>query len=137
MSSQQGDEFKVGDVVWDVFYGKGSVTDVSSISNFPISVKFDNNKYVSYVKEGSYSEGAIRTLFFSEPKVEGSITRPFVSTLVGKTVVVQCYGMPRKDVIKVEKETADRIFIEKERYYLKADVETIYEVLQENLLKKG
>ena len=82
-------------------------------------------------------EGAQRTLFFSEPKIEASVTRPFVPTLVGKRVVV----VPKFDskvprLFTVFKEDSERIYVTEEGHYWEKDrIDELYEVQSENLLK--
>lgn len=84
------DEFRVGDTVWCLIYGKGKVAFISESSDgYDVGVNFDNSGISAYTEDGRYSPSSNRTLFFSEPKVEASVTRPFVPTLVGKRVVVR------------------------------------------------
>ena len=74
------DEFRVGDAVYCVLYGKGEVTYISDDkSTYPIEVQLTNGEVIRYTLDGKYSEDFRRTLFFSEPKIEASVTRPFVS----------------------------------------------------------
>jgi len=135
-TTAQPDEFRVGDEVWDVFYGKGKVTSVS-IDSYPVRVDYaDGKDYNYYLKDGRIDLGRPRTLFFSEPKIEAAVTRPFVSTLVGKRVVIEILGALPK-VVQVLKEDSDRIYTTTEgHYWTKKDLEAIYEVSSENLLKK-
>ena len=127
------DEFRVGDVVWDVVFGKGSVYKISEMVYYSIKVEFENGFEKSFTPDGKIHEESNRTLFFSEPKVEASVTRPFVPTLVGKRVVVQyCDGAWHKPVV-VTAETEEKIFTKNGSDY-KCDIVEIYEVSSENLL---
>lgn len=140
--SQKQDEFQVGDVVWDVLDGKGKVTAVVHLGDatYPIEVHFDNGLIGWFTEDGRCDEGySVRSLFFSEPKIEAAVTRPFVSTLVGKRVGL----IPKHDeslfwIYTVHKEDADKIYVDNDddSYYFKEDLAAIYEVSSESLLKK-
>ena len=89
----KADEFKVGDRVWCILHGKGIVTAIhkwEDSGEYPVQVNYCNiSDYNYYTLDGKLSKECPRALFFSEPKIEASVTRPFVPTLVGKRVVVQ------------------------------------------------
>ena len=131
------DAFRVGDVVWDVVFGKGSVYKISDVDYYSIKVEFENGFEKSFTPVGKIHEESNRTLFFSEPKVEASVTRPFVPTLVGKRVVV----VPKFDrevsrLFTVFKEDSERIYVTEEGHYWDKDkIDELYEVQSENLLK--
>ena len=131
------DEFRVGDKVWCLIYGKGYVTYIEiEAATYPIAVVFDGLGSAWYTLDGRYSEECNRTLFFSEPKIEASVTRQFVPTLVGKTVMAQYYDETwTVKPITITKETPDEIFT-KEGSDCKSDLIAVYEVSSENLLKK-
>ena len=125
------DGFRVGDVVWDTAYGKGKVVFLDDDAK-PVKVVYDSSSYYWYTRDGKLSPEMNRTLFFSEPKIEASVTRPFVPTLVGKRVVVRqkgCYDV----VLNITFETQD-VFGDDEGIFYKSLVE-VYEVSLENLLK--
>ena len=125
------DAFRVGDVVWDVVLGKGSVYKISEMAYYSIKVEFENGFEKSFTPDGRIHVESNRTLFFSEPKVEASVTRPFVPTLVGKRVVVlehACY--PQVFVVTWEDES---MFGNDEYECIKSN-STVYEVSSENLL---
>ena len=130
------DEFRVGDVVWDTAYGKGKVVFLDDDAQ-PVKVVYDSGDYNWYTQSGKIHEESIRTLFFSEPKIEASVTRPFVPTLVGKRVVV----VPKFDrevsrLFTVFKEDSERIYVTEEGHYWDKDkIDELYEVQSENLLK--
>lgn len=140
------DDFRVGDVVWCVMRGKGRVAMVLTAGeqqHCPIVVDFkktinpDTGKEYSnrhqYTKDGRWYQELNRTLFFSEPKIEASVTRPFVSTLIGKKVVVLEYACyPQVFVVTWEDES---MFGNDEYKCIKSN-STVYEVSSENLLTK-
>ena len=130
------DAFRGGDVVWDVVFGKGSVYKISEMAYYSIKVEFENGFEKSFTPDGKIHVESIRTLFFSEPKIEASVTRPFVPTLVGKRVVV----VPKFDrevsrLFTVFKEDSERIYVTEEGHYWDKDkIDELYEVQSENLL---
>ena len=125
------DEFRVGDVVWDIVFGKGSVYKISEMAYYSIKVKFENGFEKSFTPDGKIHEDYNRTLFFSEPKIEASVTRPFVPTLVGKRVVVLEYACyPQVFVVTWEDES---MFGNDAHECIKSN-STVYEVSSENLL---
>lgn len=127
------DEFRVGDRVWCVLHGEGKVTSVQESEEYPVQVTYCNfDDYNYYTLNGEFVIEGPRSLFFSEPKIEASVTRPFVPTLVGKRVVVEehaCYDV----CIKIEFENQET-FGGGGYSFRKALVE-VYEVSSENLLK--
>ena len=131
------DDFNLNEIVWDVVYGKGTVTAKEPYEcTFPIEVTFDETgEELWYTKDGRWNENRPRTLFFSEPKIEASVKRPFTPTLIGKTVVIQWYdGTWKPEPFKITSETEHQIYEESQNYY-KDDILAIAEVLPENLLK--
>ena len=130
------DEFQIGDVVWCLARGKGTVVEIDNYGPYPVKVQFpQHSRRDAYTVDGRLemtSRG--RTLFFSEPKIEASVTRPFVPTLVGKRVVVQYYdGTWIPHPVVVTEETAEEIFTKNGSDY-KSDLIAIREVSSENLL---
>ena len=127
------DEFRVGDVVWDTAYGKGKVVFLDDDAQ-PVKVVYDSGDHNWYAQNGKMSPEMNRTLFFSEPKIEASVTRPFVPTLVGKRVVVVHTSAVR--LLTIFKEDKERIYVTEEGHYWDKDkIVGIYEVSSENLLK--
>ena len=127
------DEFRVGDVVWDTVYGKGKVVFLDDDAQ-PVKVVYDAGDHNWYTLDGKLYEMSNRTLFFSEPKIEASVTRTFVPTLVGKRVVVVHTSEVR--LLTIFKEDKERIYVTEEGHYLDKDkIAEIYEVSSENLLK--
>ena len=124
------DEFRVGDVVWDTVYGKGKVVFLDDDAQ-PVKVVYDSGDHKWYIQNGKMSPELNRTLFFSEPKIEASVTRLFVPTLVGKRVVVLEYACyPQVFVVTWEDES---MFGNDEYKCIKSN-STVYEVSSENLL---
>lgn len=129
------DKFIAGDEVWCIFYGKGEVKKVmedAASYTFPVHVLFGTEAEVWYTEDGKIYEEGPRTLFFSEPKIEASVTRPFVPALVGKRVVVRqkaCHDV----MVEVTYEDCGT-FGDKLYTFDKCLVE-VYEVSSENLLK--
>ena len=128
------DEFRVGDRVWCLIYGKGEVSGLMGNPEgyaYPVEVCFENGDGNWYTLDGKLDEVGNRTLFFSEPKVEASVTRPFVPTLVGKRVVVLGYACyPQVLVVTWENVS---IFGNDEYKFVKSNSK-VYEVSSENLL---
>lgn len=127
------DEFKVGDIVWCVIHGKGVVhaATTSCFSTYPIIVAFENESKKFYSSDGKLDKLYNRTLFFSEPKIDASVTRPFIPTLIGKKVVVTqsgCYPI----IIEITWEDRDS-FGSGLLKYIK-EVCKVYELSSENLL---
>ena len=126
------DEFRVGDVVWDTAYGKGKVVFLDDDAQ-PVKVVYDSGDHNWYTQNGEMSSRMNRTLFFSEPKIEASVTRPFVPTLAGKRVVVVHTSAVR--LLTIFKEDKERIYVTEEGHYWDKDkIVGIYEVSSENLL---
>lgn len=133
------DEFRVGDTVWCLLFGKGVVVSYDPSDNlYPFQVMFDNKSGTHwYSADGRYDYESPRALFFSEPKIEASVTRPFVPTLVGKRVVViPKFNREFSRLFTVFEEDSERIYVSEEGHYWDKDnLDEIYEVSSENLLK--
>lgn len=131
------DKFRVGDTVWCVVNGKGVVVETypnhDYEDTYPIGVSFDDSQPLWYTADGKYSYEGNRTLFFSEPKIEASVTRPFVPTLVGKRVVVKSFSFLTEGII--HSEDSKSFMLESGTSFQKEDVTAIYEISSENLLK--
>ena len=131
------DEFRVGDVVWCLHYGKGVVSNTESFIevDYGWTAELYTPEGVHVATQEIMPDGySLRTLFFSEPKIEASVTRPFVPTLVGKRVVVVPKFDPR--LFTVFKEDSERIYVTEEGHYWDKDkIDELYEVKSENLLK--
>ena len=83
--------FKTGDIVWCLLYGKGIVVSVSPDGReYPVRVDFPDIDVTNleYTSDGKFFSVGNRVLFFSETKVEASTPRPFKSKLIGKRVAL-------------------------------------------------
>lgn len=101
--------FEVGQTVWCTACGKGKVTAIKSGSGYVVQVMFNTSRIQFYTVEGKMFSEGLRTLFFSEPKVEGALVPPFVPTLEGK-VVKTTDKDGRVSYIKVLQETEYTVF---------------------------
>ena len=125
------DEFRVGDIVWDLTYGKGMVVDLDD-DDTPVEVAFEIGHNDWFSQDGKLEPSLNRTLFFSEPKVVASVTRPFAPTLVGKRVVVLEYACyPQVFVVTWE----DASMFGNDDYKFVKSNSIVYEISQENRLK--
>ena len=109
--------FKVGQTVWCLLYGKGKVVKVDNTDAYPITVGFDNVGCQCYTYDGKYHVYYTRTLFFSEPKIEA---QEFPSKYVGETVFLVHieYGSP-EGPFKINKEDAYYLYAQAIRFYKK------------------
>ena len=107
--------FKVGQTVWCLVHGKGSVVHIIENDEdygYPVIVNFEKERY-GYTEDGRYAISGNRTLFFSEPKIEA---QEFPSKYAGKTVfLVDPCGS--HGPFKITKEDADYIYIQGHRFY--------------------
>ena len=144
-------EFKVGDQVWCLHYGKGVVSNTESFIevDYGWTAELYTPEGVHVATQEIMPEGySVRTLFFSEPKIKASVVRPlcepsgqascpsaFVPTLVGKTVMLhtKSCGIHNGEITS---ETQDALVV---NYVMwnKSGIEAIYEVSSENLLTKS
>ena len=124
-------EWEVGQVVWDVLYGKGVVEEVHSGCPYPVEVKFADD-FRTYTTDGKLGKELARTLFFSEPVITAELyppKKPFVPTLKKGDVVLikvkdELYG--EGTVRTVHGESHDRVYISEEHhYFLKKDILSI------------
>lgn len=84
-------EEHIGMEVWDVIHGRGVVKSVDNVNfpKYPVHVLFDRSSMFgdcskSYTVGGSWVGSSVRSLFFSEPKIEAERFPPkrkFVPTL--------------------------------------------------------
>lgn len=101
--------FKVGQIVWDVVYGKGVVYCVNKYpqSIYPIKVKFEDGNR-EYTKDGKQDKEFGRTLFFSEPKIIAETKPSFVPKLkVGTPIILTQFAATSQMIpawVKEEKE---------------------------------
>jgi hypothetical protein len=75
----KADEFKVGDTVYCVIFGKGTVKSID-IGDYPVFVEFflgNSMCIIAYTQSGKFDINGLRTLFFEEiPIPESAYKRP-------------------------------------------------------------
>ena len=119
--------FEVGQEVWCLLNGKGKVTSIDPHCIYEIGVTFPIGQEIFYTAVGFFDvDNKCRSLYFSEPVVQGTEKPPFVPTLVGKKVLVEdsVGGLHFWDVTR---ETEDKIYTISGYYWMKKNV-SIYEV---------
>ena len=119
--------FEVGQEVWCLLNGKGKVTSIEPSCVYEIGVIFPTGEKIFYTSRGFFDvDNKCRSLYFSEPVVQGAKKPPFVPTLVGKKVLVgdSVGGLYFWDVTC---ETEDKIYAESGDYWMKKDA-SIYEI---------
>ena len=106
--------FKVGQTVWCLIYGEGTIVDVGdNPHDTPVLVHFNSGYVNGYTLDGYMGVGVNRALFFSEPKIEA---QEFPSKYAGKTVfLVDPCGS--HGPFKITKEDADYIYTQGPRFY--------------------
>ena len=110
MQESQKIKWEVGQTVWCILFGKGTVSCVDDPDCYPVAVNFGGDTDEYYTLDGAYALGGKRSLFFSEPKVEAKLYPPFVPTFSrGDIVVLVCRGtslkIPVAVVVQEETET--------------------------------
>lgn len=83
--------FKKGQVVWDVRIGKGKVVCVheAEVYDTAVEVLFENGETDLFTKDGKMLEtDKLRSLYFSEPKIEAATEPVFEPTLKKGEMVV-------------------------------------------------
>ena len=81
---------KVGDRVWSIQRGWGTIEAVGYTDTFPIFVTFDSNDRVSYTNKGKVGLfDALPTLFWNEFQIpEAALTKPLPKLEVDTKVIV-------------------------------------------------
>ena len=133
--------FKPGDIVWCLLYGKGIVVSVSPDGReYPVRVDFPSIDVtnVEYTSDGEFYSVGNRVLFFSEPIVKASTISPFKSKLIGKHVVlVKANGTSRLGVVvseNYEHITISTLESKGLTLYVKAALTAIYEFSDTNYI---
>lgn len=136
-NTEQEIKWEVGQIVWDVLYGKGVVSAVIE-GTFPVGVMFDDGGHESYTLLGSFYEVGTRTLFFSEPKIEAELfppKKPFAPKLKSGDMVLikDKHGLFGEGTVRVvHKECDDRIYIsEAGDYFMKHDIASLHVIGEE------
>ena len=87
--------FKEGQVVWDLHNGRGVVEEITRDERYPVKVRFDLKDMDGdeitdhYTADGRYAHTqTVRSLYFSEPKIEAATEPLFEPTLEKGDVVV-------------------------------------------------
>ena len=76
--------FNVGQTVWCLIYGEGTIVDIGdNPHDTPVLVHFNSGYVNGYTLDGYMDVGVNRALFFSEPKIEA---QEFPSKYAGKNV---------------------------------------------------
>ena len=135
--------FKVGQKVWCVACGEGTVTDARAKGSFtyPVSVRFTNGDTESYTVDGKLYARGNRALFFSKPEVDALETPPFEPTLVsGKEYVLHCHFKgdmkPTVFVANVHLEVEDGVWVDEDIFINKEEIFFAREVLDVITFKK-
>jgi hypothetical protein len=63
--------FKIGDKVFDIFYGWGVIIEVNQDFTYPICVEFDGDNLESYTYDGRINNTNSPTLSFTEYTLQG------------------------------------------------------------------
>lgn len=111
-------DWEVGQVVWDVRNGRGIVKSTEYKGGYPIFVEFDlkdfdgKNFTDCYTLDGRYTRAdALRSLFFSEPKIIAETKppkKPFTPVFKqGDTIIVKWADTTQ--VLILEKETERQV----------------------------
>ena len=84
-------DFRVGQTVWCVIFGKGVVSDIEQDTDYsyPVKVRFADGIEQEYMLTGEmFKSSKNRSLFFSEPKVIAEIKPTFVPKLKAGTPII-------------------------------------------------
>ena len=104
--------FKEGQVVWDVVYGKGVVTEIVEYSVYPVVVQF-SDETMAYSVDGKTYETHGRTLFFSEPKIEAATEPVFEPVLKEGDIVIAWereYDKNTPSIVVVKREDENTVW---------------------------
>lgn len=82
--------FKVGQKVWCLFRGEGTIITTRWRDSYPIRVKFADETFCTYTIDGRlYKAHLTRCLYFSKPVVTGDTEPPFVPAFeIGEKLVL-------------------------------------------------
>ena len=119
--------FEVGQEVWCLLNGKGKVVSIKKSYVYEVFVIFHTGEEIAYTIDGFLDVDHVhRSLYFSEPVVQGAEKPAFVPALVGKKVLVEDSD-EQLYLCDVISETEDKIYAESGDYWMKEDVR-IYEI---------
>ena len=72
--------FKVGQPVWDILHGEGTVLRADETHTYPVRVKFTNGGEASYTLDGKYcDEHSIPALYPYHVEITKKVTKPTVN----------------------------------------------------------
>ena len=72
--------FKVGQPVWDILHGEGTVLRADETHTYPVRVKFTNGGEASYTLDGKYcDEHSIPALYPHHVEITKKVTKPTVN----------------------------------------------------------
>ena len=72
--------FKVGQPVWDIMHGEGTVLRADETCTYPVRVKLTNGKEAAYTLDGRYFENhAIPALYPYPIEITKKVTKPTVN----------------------------------------------------------
>ena len=72
--------FKVGQPVWDILHGEGTVLRADETCTYPVRVKLTNGKEAAYTLDGRYFENhAIPALYPYPIEITKKVTKPTVN----------------------------------------------------------
>lgn len=90
-NTEQKINWEVGQVVWDTMFGQGIVTLFDEHEQYGVDVEFSKWGTKTFTTGGAFNDGANRTLFFSEPKIEAELfppKKPFIPKMKFDDLVV-------------------------------------------------
>lgn len=110
--------FKKGQVVWDLRNGRGVVREIVDDGRYPVVVKFDLKDTEGYEVTDYYTADGrfaitqnIRSLYFSEPKIEAA-TEPLFEPVLKKGDWVVLSDNTAQAIVRVVNETDFELFYE-------------------------
>lgn len=72
--------FKVGQKVWDILHGEGTVLRADETYTYPVRVKFTNGNEASYTLDGKYcDEHSIPALYPYLVEITKKVTKPTIN----------------------------------------------------------
>lgn len=120
-------KFEVGQTVWDVRFGKGTVTAVrkAECGAYPVTVMFDCIAE-RYTADGKYDLTDVNaTLYFSEPKIVAEVAEtepPWVRLFdANDTIVAMHRAIKYKTVVEVADETRNAVIGDRGSCFPKAE----------------
>lgn len=126
--------FKEGQVVWDLRNGRGVVKEIVDDERYPVIVKFDLKDTEGYEVTDCYTTDGrfaitqnIRSLYFSEPKIEAATEPLFEPVLKQGDVVIAVDNDGWSEVLNVKQELEEQVRNDQGTYFYK-EAFTFYRV---------